>query len=189
MARTIVVCGAILVAALPGWGQEVQPARIAVVDFKGLLAQHPEAIRIEAALENRRVEALRQLEEKRNEARLLAENARQIQQAGLDGDGALTPEAENMLMDLRKQDAELRQTMRQLEYEVQEKLIDERREAFAKLTAALQAAVRETNSGRYDLVLDASAISRAGFPQVLDHSGVDDLTKEVMAFMAAQGGF
>jgi Skp family chaperone for outer membrane proteins len=177
MWRSVIVWIAFLSAH--GWSQAIP--RVAVVDVSAAFVAHPEVKRAEAALEKRRAEARREFDRKAAELKGLLHKHQQLTTR-------LIAAGERASADEKQQADELLERAAQLEREVtalqttgerdlEQAFLAERR----RVMNLIRQAVAELNSdGTYAVVLDISALSPNGVPQVLHAPGADDLTEAVI---------
>ena len=169
------VCGA-------GWAS-AQDSRIAVIDMKAVVAAHPASKALEADLVTRSGNAGSVYKAKRAELAQIAQEAQKIQENPLSKglDGKLLPDVVEQLNALQKRGADLQRSILDLQADTQRGLQTARDEGLASIAEEVSAIVREVNGGRFSVVLDKSALSRDGLPQVVDWSGAEDITEAVLA--------
>ena len=168
---------------LPSWAQDssegavprarpvVAGAQFAVVDLASVFAAHPQAVKAQEALNKERAE-MREEFKKKSEAlkKALQEHQEEIR-AGRKEDAVETLKEVN---ELEKQIAAMRSTQQRA---LEARFADEK----SRILKLIQKAIGEHNAdGRYMLVLDSSAASANGLPTVLDATGSDDITDQII---------
>lgn len=156
-----------------------------MVDLKAAITAHPSSAALEAELKTRGGNANAVLNAHREELAAIAKQAREIQENSFSrgDDGKLLPKAIETLNALQRSGGEIQQKMQKVQLETRAGLEKERGVGLANIAAEIAKIITEVNGGRFDIVLDKSAVSRDGLPQVLDWSGAADITEEVIAKM------
>lgn len=154
---------------------------IAVVDMTAVFKAHPETAKAEAALEAQRKEARTAFKAKSGELKeVLKEHqgvTTQLIDAGTRASDELKKKAEQLLdqaMNLEKEVATLKTTH---ERDLEQGFLAERR----RILTLIQEEIDKLNAnGAYALILDKSAASANGIPQVLSAPGATDLTEQLI---------
>lgn len=155
---------------------------IAVVDFKKALASHPKARELEAELRATQENARKVFEAKQRE---LSELQIKLQKASVplktkEGD---TEENRQAFRDLEERGMEIRQSMIEVQANTRQTIADRQEAVLPELASKVRELVATANNGKYAVVLDASALSRDGLPQVIEAPGAFDLTDRVIALL------
>jgi Skp family chaperone for outer membrane proteins len=161
-----------------------QTLRIAVVDMTEVFKAHPETVEAEAELMKQRRAAGKLFNEKANELKKLLEQHQELTKKLVDAGKKASAEQKeranellNRATKLEAGVAELRTTQ---ERDLQEGFLKERRRILESITETIS----EFNSeGGYSLVLDRSAASANGIPQVLHAPGAEDVTAEIVKLL------
>jgi Skp family chaperone for outer membrane proteins len=173
------ILGIPLLASAFAWGQQVP--RLAVVDVSAVFRAHPEAKRAEAALEKHRAEARREFDRKANELKGLLQKHQQFTaRLGVEGGKATDAqrkEAGDLLEKAARIEREVTELQTRHERDLEQAFLDERR----RVMVSVRRLIEEFNSdGTFALVLDVSALSPNGVPQVLHAPGAEDITNAVI---------
>ncbi|MEM7011227.1 MAG: OmpH family outer membrane protein [Verrucomicrobiota bacterium] len=174
----------LLSSAAAGFGQDV---RIAVVDMTAVFKAHPETAKAEAALEAQKKEARTVFKAKSGELKDVLKSHQevtaQIVDAGTGASSALKTKAKELLdqaMKLEKEVATLKTTH---ERDLEQGFLAERHRILGLITTEID---KLNANGDYTLILDKSAASANGIPQVLSVKGAVDLTDKVIALVQSK---
>jgi len=174
--------------ALGPWtlvAQEAAPApipKIAVVDMTVAFLAHPETAKAQGELEVKRKEA-RELFVKKSEAlkEVLQDHQKLTQKlvaAGTNASSTDKTAAKELLDDAMKLEKEIAALRTTQENDLKEGFVEERR----RILGLIKEIIAKYNAdGRYMLILDKSAASANGLPQVLHSPGADDVTEDIIA--------
>ncbi|MFT5466266.1 MAG: Skp family chaperone for outer membrane protein [Verrucomicrobiales bacterium] len=161
--------------------------QIAVVDMTAVFKAHPETAKAEAAIAAKRSEARGVFKSKSGELKeVLADHqgvTTKLIAAGSNASTELKKQAEQLLdqaMKLEKEVATLKTTN---ERDLEQSFLAERRRILALITAEIG---KLNASGEFLLILDKSAASANGIPQVLNANGAVDLTAKLIAIVEAK---
>lgn len=154
-------------------GQEAGPKhRIAVVDLVAVFEAHPRTAKETAALTAARQAARKKFRAESADLKNTLQRHQELLRADRRAEAAAELEKAN---NLERSIAELGTTN-------QRNLEEEFRRAKTGILADIARVIREFNASKgYALILDKSAASDNGLPQVLDAPGADDVTAEIMA--------
>jgi Skp family chaperone for outer membrane proteins len=155
---------------------------LAVVDMTEVFKAHPETAKAEKALAAKRAAAGKAFNAKTKELKDLLhkhqEVTRKLVEAGEGAEEATKAEAERLLSeagDLEREVAALHTTN---ERDLKQEFLHERKRILEDVFRA----VAEFNSeGTYALILDRSAASSNGIPQVVHAPGAVDITADIIA--------
>ena len=160
----------ILAVSLPAQ-DAAAPVRIAVVDLTAVFEAHPRTAAATAQLTSARNEARTDFRAKSAELKNSLQRHQELLREGRREEAAAELEKANTL---ERSIAELGTTN-------QRNLEEQFRRAKQEIMDDIRRVVREFNAGKnYALVLDKSAASDNGLPQVLDAPGADDITAEII---------
>jgi Skp family chaperone for outer membrane proteins len=152
--------------------EETAPLRIATVDLTAVFEAHPRTVEAAAALSAARKAARQNFREKSEELKNTLQRHQELLREGRKAEAAAELEKANTL---ERAIAELGTTN-------QRNLEEQFRTAKKEILDDIVRVVREFNAEkRYAVVLDKSAASDNGLPQVLDAPGADDITGEIIA--------
>lgn len=170
-------------AAAGSLAAQDQKSVVAVVDLKAAIKAHPASDALEAALKTTAGNANSILNAKREELSQIATEAKEIQEnpTNRDLNGKLFPKAIEQLNELQKRGAEVNRSVVDINRDTRANLEIEKLEGLAEIAEGVSEIVKVVNAGRYAIVVDRSSVSRDGLPSVLDYSGADDITEEVIA--------
>lgn len=162
--------------------------RIAVIDMTAVFNAHPETKKAEAALAKKQREARLAFNGKASALKGILQQhqeiTRKLVDAGAAADAAMKQEAADLLdraAVLEREVAELRTTG---ERDLKQNFLAERRRILGRIAAE----IAEFNAdGGYALILDRSAESANGIPQVLHAPGADDITEEIIGRIGKGG--
>lgn len=162
--------------------------RIAVVDMSEVFKSHPESAKAEADLLKQRQASRKLFNEKANELKKLLEQhqeiTRELVDAGEKASAEQKKEVNDLLNRATKLETEVAEIRTRQERDLQEGFLAERRRILDSITRAIS----EFNSdGGYSLILDRSAASANGIPQVLHAPGVEDVTAEIVKLVKKAG--
>lgn len=162
----------LLLAGLAARAEEPPAPRLAVVDLTAVFEAHPRTAEATAALTAARKAARQTFREKSEELKNTLQRHQELLRDGRREEAAAELEKANAL---ERAIAELGTTN-------QTNLEEQFRAAKKDILDDVARVVREFNAEkRYALVLDKSAASDNGLPQVLDAPGADDITAEIIA--------
>lgn len=161
--------------------QDALIPRIAVVDMTVVFLAHPETVKAEGALESQRKEAREIFKTKSEELKKVLQEHQKVTAdlvaagtAASSTDKAAAKALLDQAMKLEKEIAELRTTQ---ESDLKRGYVDERR----RILGQIQTTIAKFNAdGGYHLILDKSAASANGIPQILHAPGVDDITEKII---------
>jgi len=166
-----------------GFGQE---KRIAVVNFRKVVTEHPKAAELEKELREVSEKANKVLQSKDEELLNLEEKIRRVSKEGKQEDGSMEASAARELLSLQQKSLQVQENAVQVRAQVSAAISQRRKQELPKIAAEILEYVRAANDGKYAIVLDSSSLSPEGFPQVLDHPGAVDLTSEVIELLPEQ---
>ena len=170
LTRAIVLALAIAVPA--AFAQENAATRVAVVDLTAAFEAHPRTAKATAELTAARKAARQNFRDKSEELKNTLQKHQELLREGRKSEAAAELEKANAL---ERSIAELGTTN-------QRNLEEQFRTAKKEILDDIARVVREFNAGKgYALVLDKSAASDNGLPQVLDAPGADDITAEIIS--------
>ena len=151
--------------------EETAPLRIAAVDLTAVFEAHPRTAEVTAALSTARQAARQSFRDKSEELKNTLQRHQELLRDGRKAEAAAELEKANTL---ERAIAELGTTN-------QRALEEQFRTAKKEILDDIARAVREFNAEkRYAVVLDKSAASDNGLPQVLDAPGANDITAEII---------
>ncbi|MEM7011226.1 MAG: OmpH family outer membrane protein [Verrucomicrobiota bacterium] len=170
-------------AAAGSLAAQDQNAIIAVVDLKAAIKAHPASEALEASLKTAAGNANSVLNAKREELAAIAQEGRELQENPVNRglDGKLLPNVVTQLNELQKRGAEVNRSVVDINRETRANIEKAKTDGLAEIAAGVSEIVKVVNNGRYAIVVDRSSVSRDGLPSVLDYSGADDITEEVIA--------
>jgi Skp family chaperone for outer membrane proteins len=148
------------------------PVRIAVVDLTAVFQAHPRTARETETLGNARNAARKNFRAKSADLKNILQRHQELLRAGNKAEAAATLEKAN----------EIERAIAELGTTNQRNLEEQFRRAKEEIMADIARVVREFNATEgYSVVLDKTATSANGLPQVLDAPGADDITAEIIA--------
>lgn len=148
------------------------PVRIAVVDLTAVFQAHPRTARETETLGNARNAARKNFRAKSADLKNILQRHQELLRAGNKAEAAATLEKAN----------EIERAIAELGTTNQRNLEEQFRRAKEEIMADIARVVREFNAtAGYNVVLDKTATSANGLPQVLDAPGADDITAEIIA--------
>ncbi len=170
-------------AAMSAIGAGETP-RIAVVDMTEVFISHPETAKAEADLMKMRQAAGKSFNERADELKKLLERHQELTKKLVDtgekASAAQKEEANDLLNRATKLETELAEIRTRQERDLEEGFLAERR----RILALIASAIREFNSEKgYALILDNSAASANGIPQVLHAPGAEDVTADIVKLL------
>jgi Skp family chaperone for outer membrane proteins len=146
--------------------------RLAVVDLTAVFEAHPRTAAATAELTKARDEARKKFRAESAELKDTLQRHQELLRAGHKTEATAELEKANAL---ERSIAELGTTN-------QRNIEEQFRRAKTEIMADIVRVVRELNAERgYTVVLDKSAASANGLPQVLDAPGADDITADIIA--------
>lgn len=160
-----------------------QEGPVAVVNFRKVVTQHPKAAKLEMELRSMSESANKVLQTKDEQLLNVEERIRKVTKEGTGKDGRMNPEAAKELLELQQKSLETQEAAVQVRAGVSSAIAQRRAQELPKIAAEILEFVRAANNGKYALVLDNSALTPEGFPQVLDYPGAVDLTDKVIALL------
>ncbi len=170
--RLSVLCLGLLLPLLAAG--EDQPPRIAVIDLARAFEAHPETATATAQLTRDRNASREVFKEKSEALKSVLQDHQELIRAQKKTEAAEKLKVAN---DLEKEIATLRTTQQR---DLEERFLREKH----RILDTIRAAVGKYNAGgRYAVVLDKSAESAFGVPAVIDATGADDITDEVIALL------
>jgi len=153
-------------------GAETPLARLAVVNLTAVFEAHPRTARATAQLTADRNAARKDFRARSEELKNLLQSHQELIRNGRQSEAAAALERAN---DLERSIAELATTNQR---DLEEKFRQTKQEIMTDIART----VREFNaSAGYTLILDQSAASANGLPQVLDAPGAEDITAQIIA--------
>jgi Skp family chaperone for outer membrane proteins len=172
MQMTCALLLALAVAVHPALAEESAAPRVAVVDLTAAFEAHPRTAKATAELTAARKAARQNFRDKSEELKNTLQKHQELLREGRKAEAAAELEKANAL---ERSIAELGTTN-------QRNLEEQFRTAKKEILDDIARVVREFNAGKgYALVLDKSAASDNGLPQVLDAPGADDITAEIIS--------
>ena len=167
--RAVLIAAAI--TASLGRAEETGALRLATVDLTAVFEAHPRTAEATAALSAARKAARQNFREKSEELKNTLQRHQELLREGRKAEAAAELEKANAL---ERAIAELGTTH-------QRDLEEQFRTAKKEILDDIARVVREFNAEkRYAVVLDKSAASDNGLPQVLDAPGAVDITAEII---------
>jgi Skp family chaperone for outer membrane proteins len=158
---------------------------MAVVDFKKALAAHPKAKELEAELRATQENAKKVFEAKQKELKDLDAAIQKAAEATKTKEGN-TQQNIDMVRDLQVKFREIQQSMFDVQARTRQTIADRQDAVLPDLAKEVRELVTTANGGKYAIVLDLSALSRDGLPQVIEAPGAFDLTDRVIALLPAK---
>jgi Skp family chaperone for outer membrane proteins len=173
MRFALLFLAALLVPQAPARSQDATPAsRLAVVDLVAVFEAHPRTAKETAALTAKRQAARKKFRAESAELKNTLQRHQELLREGRRTEAAAELEKANAL----------ERSIAKLGTTNQRNLEEEFRRAKSEILADIARIIREFNAGKgYALILDKSAASDNGLPQVLDAPGADDVTAEIIA--------
>jgi len=163
---------ALMLVASWASAEEQTTARLAVVDLTAAFEAHPRTAKATAELTAARKAARQNFRDKSEELKNTLQRHQELLREGRKSEAATELEKANAL---ERSIAELGTTN-------QRNLEEQFRTAKKEILDDIARVVREFNAGKgYALVLDKSAASDNGLPQLLDAPGADDITAEIIS--------
>lgn len=162
---------------------QAQEGPVAVVNFRKVVTQHPKAAKLELELRSMSESANKVLQMKDEQLLNVEERIRKVTREGTGKDGSMNPDAARELLMLQQKSLEAQEAAVQVRAQVSSAIAQRRAQELPKIAAEILEFVRAANNGKYALVLDNSALTPEGFPQVLDYPGATDLTDKVIALL------
>jgi Skp family chaperone for outer membrane proteins len=183
MIRTLLSVLLFLAVGLAGAGA-ADPV-VAVVDFKKALAAHPKAQALEDELRATQENAKKVFEAKQGELKELETAWQKANETVQSKDGNTQ---QNLLVkrDLEERIVQVRQSMIDVQARTRQTIADRQDAVLPDLAEEIRKLVSTANDGKYAVVLDVSALSRDGLPQVIEAPGAFDLTDRVIALLPAK---
>ena len=170
LTRAIVLALAIATACCHA--EETAALRIATVNLTAAFEAHPRTAKATAELTAARKAARQNFRDKSEELKNTLQKHQELLREGRKSEAAAELEKANAL---ERSIAELGTTN-------QRNLEEQFRTAKKEILDDIARVVREFNAGKgYALVLDKSAASDNGLPQLLDAPGADDITAEIIS--------
>jgi len=177
-------CLPVLLLFLSGVVAQAEPV-IAVVDFKKALAAHPKAKELEAELKATQDNARKVFEAKEKELKELDANLQKAAEPLKTKDGNTQKNIE-VVRDLQVRGREIQQSMFEVQNRTRQTIADRQDAVLPEIASEVRKLVATANNGQYAVVLDLSALSRDGLPQVIEAPGAFDLTDRVIALLPAK---
>ena len=172
MPRLLRCLPSLLLLATVAQAGETAETRLAVVDLAAAFEAHPRTAEATATLTAARKAARQIFRDKSEELKNTLQKHQELLREGRKSEASVELEKANAL---ERAIAELGTTN-------QRNLEEQFRTAKKEILDDIARVVREFNAGkRYAVVLDKSAASDNGLPQVLDAPGADDITAEIIA--------
>ena len=173
MRRYLPLFAALFFSLPPARGEEsAQNNRLAVVDLVAVFEAHPRTAKETAALTAARQAARKKFRAESADLKNSLQRHQELLREGRQAEAAAELEKANAL---ERSIAELGTTN-------QRNLEEEFRRAKTEILADIARVIREFNVVQgYALILDKSAASDNGLPQVLDAPGAEDVTAEIIA--------
>jgi Skp family chaperone for outer membrane proteins len=172
---------AALACSFPAGTARAEPPGIAVVDLTRLFQAHPETKAAEAAFEARRKENRDRFLALSNQLKELLDRhqtvTRELIAAGPDATAEQKKLAEDLLDQAAKLEAAVAKLSTTQQRDLEQEFLAEKQRI---LTLIAEAVAAFNQDGRYALVLDRSALSSTGLPQVLHAPGATDVTEEIL---------
>ncbi len=161
---------------------------VATVDLERLFKAHPDTVEAEKALDAKKKELREDYQEKANALkRVLQEHqaaTRRLAQAGKNPDDDLVSAAEDLLKEASELEKEVATLQTKQKADLEREFLEVKRGIIADLRDVI--AVYNA-SGRFDVVLDASAKSANGLPQLLHAPAAEDITEEILERLEKRG--
>jgi Skp family chaperone for outer membrane proteins len=155
--------------------------KTAVIDMTAAFLAHPEAARAEAELTKKRAEAGKAFQEKANGLKKLLEEHQALTRSLIEAGEKASEGQKLRAREMLEQAAELEREVAAIRTTQERDLEQAHLAARRRVLAAISQAVEEYNSdGRYGLILDRSAQSANGIPQVVHAPGVEDITGAIV---------
>jgi Skp family chaperone for outer membrane proteins len=167
-----VFISALLLCSVGLRAETLSPVRIAVVDLTAVFQAHPRTAQETETLGNARNAARKNFRAKSADLKNILQRHQELLRAGNKAEAAATLEKAN----------EIERAIAELGTTNQRNLEEQFRRAKEEIMADIARVVREFNATKgYTVVLDKTATSANGLPQVLDAPGADDITAEIIA--------
>ncbi|MEM0967936.1 MAG: OmpH family outer membrane protein [Verrucomicrobiota bacterium] len=157
--------------------------KVAVVNFREVVMSHPKVRLLEEELIGVTENANKLLEAKEKELLNIEDNMRMVSESGKLPDGTMKAESARILVDMREKALEVQESAVKVRAQVNRTIQARRAQELPKIAGEVTELVKTANHGRFTLVLDSSALSPEGFPQVIDFEGAPDLTSSVIALL------
>lgn len=167
----------LLLFALPAslFAEEAILPKIAVVDLTEVFAKHPETTKATRTLTEAREASREEFKEKSNALKEILQRHQELIREGKKTEAA----------EVLKQAGEAEKVIATLRTTGQRDLEVSFRRAKQEILKEIKKAIAEFNTdGTYALILDVSSSSSNGLPQVVHAPGAEDITDEVVAFIA-----
>lgn len=172
----------LVIAAALAMTADAAPLEIAVIDMKQAFRAHPETAKAESRLRAERSKARKEADAKAKELKDLLHQHQQVTSklvaAGVNPDDALRQQAEQLLEKASTLEVELAELRTTRERDLRRKFLAERRRILGEIADAVG---KYNEEGRFALVLDRSAASSNGLPQVIHAPGATDITRQIVA--------
>ncbi len=162
-----------------GWATSLG-GEVGVVDMTALFQAHPETKKAEAALEAKRkmnreayVASSNRLKEVLQKHQAVT---RELVAAGREASAEQKKAAEDLLDEATRLETEVAKLATTQQRDLEQEFLAEK----ARIVALIAELVAKHNAeGRYQIILDKSALSSTGLPQVIHAPGADDLTEAI----------
>jgi len=178
--------------AFLGWITAAAPARaqemkIAVVNFQEVLMEHPKSKALVARLKSEGDKAANELKRLATRFEELDKEYEKLRGKPVEGKiNVLPPAIIQRRIDIQQEAMKIQEETSRIDNENRTELNKQRVTGLLEVSAEVRALVIKANAGRYALVFDTSALSRDGYPQLLDFPGAVDITNEVIKLLPEQ---
>lgn len=170
----------------PAVAQDSGGLKIAVVDMTAVFKAHPETAKAEAELSGKRKESREVFKAKSDELKEVLQKHQEVTQklveAGSKATSELKTEAKQLLDQAEALEKEVATLKTTHERDLEQGFIAERRRILALISAEIETL---NSNGQFALILDKSAASANGIPQVLNSAGATDLTAKLIETVKA----
>ena len=160
--------------------------KIAVVDMVAVFKAHPKTAIAEAALEAKKKAAREVFQAKKKKLEEVLRNHQAVTQklvaAGSSASSSDKAAAKAHLDEATKIEKEIATLRTTQATELKTNFVTERRQILEDISAAI---AKFNASGKYALILDRSARSANGIPQVVHSPGTEDITAQITALVKA----
>jgi len=164
-----------------------EPLRVAVVDLTAVFNAHPDTAQAEVELARARQQARKAFNELANQLKDTLEHHQKLTtrliEAGADPAPELRARAEALLERAESLEREVAAMRTTQERDLEQGFLAERRRILASISGVIG---RFNADARYALILDNSAASANGLPQVLHAPGVDDVTEQIVELVKSE---
>ena len=159
--------------------------RIAVVDVTEVCNAHPATKAAEAELAKKQSAARQTFNKKANELKTILQKHQEITRKLIEAGNAATASMKQQAADLLTRAETLEREVATLQTTGERDLEQEFLTARKRILDEIRSTIADYNSaGNHAIVLDRSASSANGIPQVLHAPGAEDITKEIISRIA-----